>query len=328
MPTPAQASVSLPGPLEIERRHLEAACERIRPHVHRTPVLSSRSLDEMAGAEVFFKCENFQRVGAFKARGAANAVFSLSKEERAKGVVTHSSGNHAAALALAARSAGTVAHIAMPRNAPAAKFKGTEAYGGKVYFCGNSALDRERAADRIAEETGAAFVHPSDDLRVILGQGTAAVELLEDFPDLDTVMAPVGGGGLIAGTALAVRFFGKPGATAVGGEPMAADDAYRSLLSGKIEHNETADTICDGLRTFLGESNFPIIRRDVESIVRVSEEEIVAAMRLLWERLKIIIEPSCAVPFAALLREKGRFAGKRVGVVLTGGNVDLDNLPF
>lgn len=311
----------------MTKQELLDTAERIRPYIHRTPVMTSRLLNEIAGADLYFKCENFQRMGAFKMRGAANAILSLTPEQQAKGVVTHSSGNFAQAVALSAKQLGLTAHIVMPENAPTAKRKAVIDYGGKVYTSGNSAIDRENLADQVAAETGATFLHPSNQKEVILGQGTAAVELLEYQPDLQVLMAPVGGGGLIAGTALSAHYLGNHCIT-VGGEPFAADDAYRSLQSGKIEYNETANTIADGLRTFLGDVNFPIILQHVDRIIRVEEAEIVAAMRLIWERMKIIIEPSCAVPFAALLRDKSDFKGKKVGIILSGGNVDLERLPF
>ena len=303
--------------------------KRIEPYVHRTPILTSRLIDDSVGAELFFKCENFQRMGAFKMRGATNAVLSLSDQDRAKGVVTHSSGNMAQAVSLAAQSVGVPAYIVMPENAPQVKKDAVVAYGGQIIEVASTAAAREEKADEVALETGASFIHPSNQIEVILGQGTACIELLEDHPDLDFVLTPVGGGGLIAGTALAVRYFGNECQT-IGGEPIVVDDAYRSLASGKIESNEVAGetTIADGLRTTLGDVNFPIIREHVERIIRVSEAEIVAAMRTIWERIKIVIEPSCAVPLAAVRRESESFAGKKVGIVLSGGNVDLEKLPF
>lgn len=284
-------------------------------------------LNEMTGASVYFKCENFQRMGAFKMRGAANAILSLSEADRNKGVITHSSGNFGQAVALAAKSLGVKAYIVMPSSAPAVKQAAVKGYGGQITISAPTLEARVAESQKIIEGTGATFLHPSNDLDVILGQGTAAMELLEERPDLDVLMTPVGGGGLIAGTALAGHFFGNDCIT-VGGEPFAVDDAYRSLMSGKIETNETANTIADGLRTNLGDINFPIIQKYVDSIIRVEEAEIVAALRLIWERMKIIVEPSCAVPFAALLREKERFVGKQIGVVISGGNVDLGALPF
>ncbi|NHF58743.1 threonine/serine dehydratase [Flavobacteriaceae bacterium TP-CH-4] len=300
---------------------------RIKPYIHNTPVLSSRLINKAVGAEVFFKCENFQRAGAYKMRGATNAILRLTDEERGKGVVTHSSGNFAQALSLAAQSLGITAHIVMPTSAPEVKKVGVREYGGKIYECEPTLAARQAMADQIAQETGATFLHPSNQLEVILGQGTAAMELLEEHPDLNAIFCPVGGGGLIAGSALAAHYFGTD-CKVYGGEPFEADDAYRSLQSGIIESNETTNTIADGLRTTLGDQNFPIIKEYVTEIIRVTEDEIIAAMRMVWERMKIIIEPSSAVTFAALLRERRQFRGLKVGTIISGGNVDLGNLPF
>ncbi|GAA4302085.1 pyridoxal-phosphate dependent enzyme [Nibribacter koreensis] len=311
----------------MTREDLLATQTRIASHIHRTPVLTSRLLDEMAGARLFFKCENFQRMGAFKMRGAVNAILQLSDEQRAKGVVTHSSGNFAQALALAAQSIGVKAYIVMPENAPQVKKDAVVGYGGQIIECASTAIAREEVAAQVQKETGAYFIHPSNDLDVILGQGTAALEMLQDYPDLGYIFSPVGGGGLIGGTALAAHFFGRD-CKVVGGEPFGADDAYRSLQSGQIESNDTTNTIADGLRTQLGDINFPIIKEHVEKIIRVEETEIIAAMRLVWERLKIIIEPSSAVAFAALLKEKQDYIGKKIGIILSGGNVDVTKLPF
>lgn len=301
--------------------------DTVGPMVHRTPVLQSRLLNALSGAELYFKCENFQRMGAFKMRGAINAISQLSAQQRAKGVVTHSSGNFAQAVALAAAELGVPAYIVMPSSAPQVKKTAVIGYGGKVSVSEPTLAAREAMASKIQGETGATFLHPSNDIPVILGQGTAAIELLEDHPELEVVLTPVGGGGLLAGTALAAHYYGN-GCKVYAGEPMEADDAYRSLRSGKIETNESTNTVADGLRTQLGDNNFRIIQQLVEDIIRVEEDEIVAAMRLIWERMKIIIEPSCAVPFAAVLKRPELFAGKRVGIVLSGGNVDLNELPF
>jgi threonine dehydratase len=312
--------------LEITKAHLQEVLEKINPHIHRTPVLSSRLLDEIAGAELYFKCENFQRMGAFKMRGATNAILNLTEDQRRKGVVTHSSGNFAQALSLAAKSLDVPAYIVMPDSAPEVKKAAVRTYAGQITECPSTLQAREQTAKEIQERTGASFIHPSNDMDVILGQGTAAVELLQDRPNLDYVVCPVGGGGLIAGTALAVKFFGN--AKCIGGEPMAADDAWRSLQSGKIETNDTANTIADGLKTHLGDQNFPIILENVEVIIRVSEEEIIKALRLMWERMKIIVEPSSAVALAAVLNDKQRFQNKKIGIIISGGNVDLSKLPF
>lgn len=311
----------------ITNEDLKKVHEKISPHIHRTPVLTSSLLNELAGAEIFFKCENFQRMGAFKMRGAVNAILNLSEEKRQKGVVTHSSGNFAQAVSLAAKSAGVPAYIVMPSSAPQVKKDAVMGYGGNVTECTPTLAEREKAAQKIMDETGATFIHPSNDLDVIYGQGTAALELLQDHPNLDYVITPVGGGGLIAGTALAVHFAAGNCKT-IGAEPFEADDAYRSLHSGKIETNETTNTIADGLKTQLGDKNFPIIKEHVSEVIRVEEKEIIDALKLIWERMKIIVEPSSAVAFAAVLREKEKFRGKKIGIVISGGNVDLKNLPF
>ncbi|MFO1392365.1 MAG: pyridoxal-phosphate dependent enzyme [Steroidobacteraceae bacterium] len=304
---------------------IRAAAGRIAPYVTRTPVMTSRTLDAITGARLYFKCENFQRIGAFKARGAHNAVLSLPPDVLLHGVVTHSSGNHAAALALAARNAGTRAYVAMPHNAPKAKVESVRRLGGEIVFCEPTVPAREACCAGIRERTGAALVHPYDDWRVIAGQGTAALELLEDAPGLDALVAPIGGGGLVSGTAIVGA---AQGVATFGTEPAAADDAYRSFVAGSIQPVLRTDTVADGLRTSLSERTFTVIRRHVEDILTVSEAEIVAAMRLVWEVMKIVIEPSSAVPVAALLGAGSRFAGKRVGVILSGGNVDLDALPW
>jgi len=300
---------------------------RIKPYIHRTAVLSSTAINDIAGAEIFFKCENFQRMGAFKMRGATNAILQLSDAQRTNGVVTHSSGNMAQAVSLAAHSLDIPAYIVMPENAPQVKKEAVKGYGGQITESVSTIEARQAAADALIDQYAATFIHPSNDLDVILGQGTAAMELLEEQPDLDVVAVPVGGGGLLAGTALAVHHFGKNCKT-IAGEPRAADDAYLSLKAGKIIKNLKADTIADGLRTHLGDINFPIIQQYVDEIIRVEEGEIIAAMRLVWERMKIIIEPSCAVPLAAILVEKAKFDGQKIGIVITGGNVDLGKLPF
>ena len=301
--------------------------KRIAPYIHRTPVLTSRTLNKLSGADLYFKCENFQRIGAFKMRGATNAVLQLSEEQKAKGVVTHSSGNFAQALALAAFNAGIKAYVVMPSNAAQVKKDAVKGYGGEIIECEPTPAARESTANHIKNATGATLIHPYDNKEVIIGQATSCMELLEEHPDLDAVFAPIGGGGLIAGTALAAHFFSKKCKT-FGGEPKEADDAYRSLQSGKIESNKTINTIADGLKTNLGELTFPIIQKHVEAIVLVSENEIIAAMKLIWERMKIVIEPSSAVALAALLKQKGKFENKKVGIILSGGNIDLKELPF
>lgn len=299
----------------------------VNPYIHKTPVLTSQLLNEMVDAKVFFKCENFQKMGAFKMRGAVHKILSLPEEERVKGVVTHSSGNFGQAVALSAKTLGVPAYIVMPENAPQVKKNAVRGYGGIVTECPSTIEAREQETLRIQEQTGATFMHPSNDLDVILGNATAGIELLEEHPNLDVIFAPVGGGGLVAGTALAAYHFGT-GCITNGGEPMAVDDAYRSMKSGRIEKNLTTNTIADGLRTYLGDQNFPIIQQLVQKIVRVEEEEIITAMQLIWERLKIVIEPSSAVAFAALLKSKDAFQGQKVGIIFSGGNIDVHNLPF
>ena len=313
--------------LPVTFSDIEAAAARIAPFVRRTPVLTSRRLNELVGAEVFFKCENFQRIGAFKARGAHNAVLSLGPEAVARGVVTHSSGNHAAALSLAARNRGTSAFIVMPSNAPKAKVESVLRLGGEITFCEPTILAREAAAAAIVADRGATLVHPYDDPLVIAGQGTAALELLSQAPDLDAVIAPVGGGGLMAGTAVAVRGHG-PNVAIWASEPAQADDAWRSWRQGVRTAGDPPDTIADGLRTTLGENGFVILRALLDEFVTVPEASIATAMRLVWEILKIVIEPSSAVPVAALLGGGLPVRGQRIGVILTGGNGDLDRPPW
>ena len=300
---------------------------RVKPYTHKTPVLTSDLINEISGCKVYFKCENFQKMGAFKMRGASNAILSLTEEERNKGVVTHSSGNFAQALSLAANKIGVDAFIIMPKNAPQVKKNAVKGYKGNIIESESTPIAREEVAEKVRVEKRATFIHPSNDDDVIHGQGTAAIELLEEQPQLDYIFAPVGGGGLIAGTALAAKYFSKK-CKVIGGEPKNADDAFRSLQSGKIEYNESANTIADGLRTNLGDRNFPIIKKEVEKIILVAEAEIVDAMKLVWERMKIIIEPSSAVAFAALLKNKQDYKNKNVGIIISGGNVDITNLPF
>ena len=309
------------------KAELLATAQRIKPYIHNTPVLTSTKINEISGAEIYFKCENFQKMGAFKMRGAINAVLQLTEEQRKKGVVTHSSGNFAQAVSLSAKLLNIDAQIVMPSSAPQVKQDAVDGYGGKITISEPTLAAREKAAQKIVDDSGATLLHPSNDMDVIMGNSTAGQELLADHPNLDILMSPVGGGGLIAGTALAARYLGDNCIT-IGGEPMLVDDAYRSLKSGKIESNDRNDTIADGLRTTLGDINFPIIQKYVSEIIRVEEDEIVAAMRLIWERMKIIIEPSCAVPFAAVLKEPETFKNKKIGIIITGGNVDLSKLPF
>ncbi|MBZ0328369.1 MAG: pyridoxal-phosphate dependent enzyme [Altibacter sp.] len=309
------------------KQDLEEAYYRVRPYVHRTPVLTSSFLNTEIGAEVYLKCENFQKMGAFKMRGATNAILQLSNDQRRAGVVTHSSGNFGQAVALAARNLGVKAYIVMPSNAPTVKKDAVRGYGGIITETEPTLAAREAASEKIKNEIGASFLHPSNDINVILGNATATMELLEVQPELDLIFAPVGGGGLVAGTALAAHYFGMNCRT-YGGEPFEADDAYRSLQSGFIERNSTTNTIADGLRTNLGTINFPIIKSFVQEIIRVEEGEIIAAMRWVWERMKLVVEPSSAVALAALNREKERFKNQKVGLLISGGNVDFSNLPF
>jgi threonine dehydratase len=301
--------------------------ERIKPFIHLTPVLSSTSINKLAGCEIFFKCENFQKIGAFKARGGMNAVLSLTKEEQKKGITTHSSGNHAQAIALAAKTVGTKAYIVMPSNAPDIKKNGVKALDGEIIECEPTLEARESTVQQVIERTGATFIHPFNNYDVIAGQATATVELIAEVPNLEVIMAPVGGGGLLSGTALAAHYL-LPNAEIIAGEPEGAADAILSFKSGKIEKAPYIKTIADGLMTNLGDKTLEIIRMYVTDIIVVSDDEIISAMKLIWERLKIVIEPSCAVPLASLLKQKERFAGKKVGIILTGGNVDLGKLPF
>src|SRR5256886_2654594 len=306
---------------------IRAAHERIRQHIHRTPVLTSSRLNEASGGSLFFKCENFQKVGAFKARGATNAVFALDEATARRGVATHSSGNHGAAVARAARLRGVPAHIVMPSNSAKVKIRAIEGYGAQLVFCEPTENAREVACAEVIKKTGATLIHSFENEQVIAGQGTAAVELLEDVPELDVIICPVGGGGLLSGTAIAAKSM-RPQIKVIAVEPANADDAAQSFRAGRRLVTEKKFTIADGLRTNVGERTFPIIRRYVDDIVTVSEQAIVSAMRTIWETMKTIIEPSAAVPYAAILENKIDVNGKRVGMILTGGNVDLDALPW
>ncbi|RIJ50213.1 pyridoxal-phosphate dependent enzyme [Maribellus luteus] len=314
--------MDLPVYADVVKAH-----EIVQKYAHRTPVLSSSGINKMVGAELYFKCENFQKVGAFKFRGACNAVFSLSEAEAAHGVGTHSSGNHAAALALAASMRGIAAHIVMPINAPDIKKKAVAGYGANITFCKPTQEARESTLAAIIAETGATEIHPYNNFNVIAGQGTAAKELIEDKGEFDVILAPVGGGGLLSGTVIATKHL-LPVCRVVAAEPAGADDAYRSFQTKTRVPSVEPKTIADGLLTSLGERNFAIILDKVDDIVTVSEENIVAAMRLIWERMKIIIEPSSAVPLAAILEKKVDVQNKKVGIILSGGNLDLGNLPF
>lgn len=300
---------------------IEEAHERIRPYIHRTPVLTSGSINQIAGCSIFFKCENLQKVGAFKARGALNAILSLPSEMRSKGVATHSSGNHGQAVARAAQITGCKAYIVMPSNATEMKKKGVRAYGGEIIECEPTLEARLATLAEVIQKTGATEIHPYNNYAVMTGQATAARELFEEVSSLDTIMVPVGGGGLLSGTIMAAKYF-APQVEVLAAEPAGADDAYRSLKSGRIEPSQS-DTIADGLVVTLGDKTFAIIRENLRDIIVVSEEEIIAAMRLVWERMKLIIEPSGAVPLAGVLKAGDTLAGKKVGVIFSGGNVDI-----
>jgi len=303
------------------------AAKRIAPYVHRTPVLTCSALNRMCGADLFFKCENFQKVGAFKIRGATNTAFLLTDEEASKGLATHSSGNHAAAVALAAKWRGTRAFAVMPESSPNIKKNAVAGYGAEIVFCKPTLEAREEGLAKVVERTGAAFIHPYNDFRVVSGQGTVALELLGDVPELDIVIGPVGGGGMISGTAITVASL-SPRTEVIAAEPAGADDACRSLEAGRIIPSKNPDTIADGLLTSLGDLTFTVIRKHVQEIITVSDEGIMQAMRHIWERMKIIVEPSAAVPLAAILGRRERFEGRRVGVIITGGNVELTRLPW
>jgi threonine dehydratase len=305
---------------------LHAAQERIRPHTHRTPVVTSSRLDRETGARLFFKCENLQNAGAFKSRGACNAVFSLSADAAARGVATHSSGNHAAALARAAALRGIAAYIVMPSNSPLPKQEAVRGYGGQVTLCEPTLAAREETCSAFVARTGATLIHPYNDHRIIAGQATAALELIAENPDLDMIVAPVGGGGLLSGTALAVHLSAHRAAV-IGAEPAQADDARASFLEGRIVHRN-ANTIADGLRTSLGDLTFPIIRQHVSDILTTTEDAIVAAMLSFWQTAKLVVEPSGIVPFAVIREHAATFRGRRVGVILSGGNLDLHTLPW
>lgn len=320
---PATTLTHVPTAEDIRESH-----RLIRPLVHRTPVMTCRAINKMTGADIHFKCENFQKVGAFKMRGAANAAQRLTAAQRAKGLATHSSGNHAQAVARSAQELDIPAFIVMPENAPAVKVAATKGYGAEVIFCENTPEAREAKLAEVVEQTGAYFIHPFDNYNVIAGQATTAKELLDDTNlAFDILMAPVGGGGLLSGTALTAHYF-APDTQVIAAEPFEADDAYRSFHSGQLERNATTNTVADGLRTPLSDKTFAIIREHVTDILRVEEQAIVHAMQQIWERMKIIIEPSCAVPLAAVFSYPDTFKDKTLGIILTGGNVDIGSLPF
>ena len=314
--------MNLPSYSDVVKAH-----QLIGEFIHKTPVMTSSAINKIIGAELYFKCENLQKTGAFKFRGACNAVFSLTEEEAKRGVGTHSSGNHAAALAYAASLRGIKAHLVMPSNSSEIKKRAAAAYGGLITYCQPTLEAREKTLAEVVAQTGVTPVHPYNNFNVIAGQGTAAKELLESIPELDIIICPVGGGGLLAGTALSIKALSKH-CQVIAAEPKNANDAYRSFMAGYIIPSDNPKTIADGLLTSLGEPNFEIIKEKVDQIITVSEEAIMEAMRMVWERMKLIIEPSAAVTLAVLLENKSDFQGRRIGLILSGGNVDLTKLPF
>jgi threonine dehydratase len=335
--TPAKPSAPPPVFTPPSWETIQEAHARIAPRIHRTPVLTSHSLDALAGARFLFKCDNFQKTGSFKIRGATNAIFSLSDAEAKRGIVTQSSGNHGAAVACAAASRGVSAWIVMPKNAPPVKIRAIEAYGGKITFCEPKVSSRKEVCDRVEAETGAVLIHPYDNNQIIAGQATGAKELLEEVPDLDAIFTPVSGGGLLSGTCLSAHAI-NPRLHVFGCEPERADDAYRSLTTGTLQYLESSDTIADGLRASLAPRTFAILREHLDRVLLASEAEIISAMRIIWERMKIIIEPSSAVAIAPLLKpgavaslglpQRRDKAAPKLGVIFSGGNVDLSALPF
>ena len=308
--------LTIPDKLAIEQAH-----KRIVAYIQSTPVMTSAGLNEMAGCSLFFKCENFQKIGAFKARGAMNAALLLSPEEKANGIATHSSGNHSQAVARAAKILGIKAYIVMPNNSSEMKRKGVLGYGGEIFSCEPTLESREKTLKEVIKKTGAAEIHPFNNYAVIAGQATVAKELIEEIGNLDVIIAPVGGGGLLSGTALTAKFF-SPATDVIGAEPEGADDAFRSMQSGKVEPS-ASNSVADGLLTSLGDKTFHIIQHEVKEIITATDKEIISAMRLVWERLKIVIEPSAAVPLAVVLKSREKFVGRRIGIILSGGNVDL-----
>ena len=311
----------------VTLKDIESAHERIRPFIHRTPVLTNSSIDNLIGAKLFFKCENFQKAGSFKIRGASNAVELLSDEEFKRGVATTSSGNHGAALSMAVTRRGGKTKVVMPHNTPKIKVNNVERNGGEVVWCEPDQKYRESVLKDVVDETGATVVHPYNDERIMAGQGTCAKELLEDVPDLDSIVSPVSGGGLLSGSLLAAKNM-KSSITVYGAEPEEADDAYQSLKLGRIVPNKTINTICDGLRAQIGSKTFTVIQNLVDDIIPIGEEDIINALRMIWERLKIIVEPSCSIALALIIKNKQLFKGRNVGLIMSGGNLDLDNLPW
>jgi len=310
-----------------ERKDIIEVHKRISRYIHQTPILTSKAIDQIAGCEIKFKCENFQKIGAFKARGAVNATLSLTHKQRRNGIATHSSGNHAQAIAYAASICNINAYIVMPENAPQIKINAVRGYGARIFFCEPTLKARESTIEKVIEETSAYFVHPYNDYNVIAGQATASLEIYNQFPDLDYVITPVGGGGLLSGTVLSTQYF-SPDTEVLAGEPTGADDAFQTLKKGVIVPSVNPDTIADGLLTSLGDKTYDIIKKKVTHIILVSDNEIIEAMRLIWERMKIIVEPSGAVPFAAILKEREMYSGKKIGIILSGGNIDLTKIYF
>lgn len=306
---------------------IEKAHQRISDHIHNTPILTSDSLDNELGSNLFFKCENFQKTGSFKIRGATNSILQLNDTEIKNGIVTTSSGNHGAAVAFIADKIGTSSKIIMPNNTPKNKVENVQRYGGEIFYCEPNIKSREDALEKMIQKSGGSIIHPYNDEKIIAGQGTAAKELIEKVPDLDAIICPVSGGGLLSGTLLAAKNL-KPGIKVFGAEPENADDTYRSILNNKIMSNETTDTIADGLRAQVGTVTFPIIKENVDKILLVSEEMIIDSMYMIWQRLKIIIEPSCSIVLAALMLNSNKFLNKKVGLILTGGNYDLKQIPW
>lgn len=306
---------------------IEKAHQRISDHIQNTPILTSDSLDNELGSNLFFKCENFQKTGSFKIRGATNSVLQLNDTEIKNGIITTSSGNHGAAVAFIADKIGTSSKIIMPNNTPKNKIENVQRYGGEIFYCEPNIKSREDTLEKMIQKSGGSIIHPYNDEKIIAGQGTAAKELIEKVPDLDAIICPVSGGGLLSGTLLAAKNL-KPGIKVFGAEPENADDTYRSILNNKIMSNETTDTIADGLRAQVGTVTFPIIKENVDKILLVSEEMIISSMYMIWQRLKIIIEPSCSIVLAALMLNSNKFLNKKVGLILTGGNYDLKQIPW
>ncbi len=308
-------------------KDIASAHDRIRPYIHRTPVLTNNSLNEFTGANLFFKCENFQKAGSFKIRGATNTVELLTQDEMDKGVATTSSGNHGAALSMAVTRREGKTKVVMPHNTPKIKVDNVERNGGEVVWCEPDQSSREQVLADLVNESGATVVHPYNDERIIAGQGTCAKELLEDHPEIQIIVSPVSGGGLLSGTLLSAKEMNEQ-VSVYGAEPAEADDAYRSLQNGEIVPNDTINTICDGLRAQIGTITFPIIQKYVDEIITLSEDEILDSMKMIWERLKIIVEPSCSISLAAIIKNKNKFSGKNIGLIMSGGNVDLNQIPW